>query len=167
MSKRGRPVGTAKNPVNHKHPAYACWSHMKQRCLNPRSSNWEWYGGRGIKVCDRWLGRDGFRNFYSDMGPPNGRTIDRINNDGNYCPENCRWATMQEQAKNKRGRAPEIGSLRNRAKLAGLPYVQVYLRIHRGGWSEEKALSTPIQKRGRVAGYRPSQQPGNKTQWKS
>lgn len=157
MSKRGRPVGTFKNPARHNSAVYQSWSAMKYRCSNPNSHIWKYYGGRGVTVCERWAGRDGFKNFFEDMGEPNGKTLDRINNDGNYEPGNCRWATMKEQCQNRRkgGPSPDPNSLRQRAKVAGLPYYMVYLRIKRGGWSEEMALTTPKQPRGRKFGFKP------------
>lgn len=88
---------------------YRCWQSIRDRCYNKSFANYKHYGGRGIKVCDRWL--ESFENFYEDMGdkPSKKHSIDRINNDGNYHPDNCRWATDYEQAINKRGNKKTFG----------------------------------------------------------
>jgi pentatricopeptide repeat protein len=79
---------------------YQAWHDMKRRCLNPNAPDYQNYGGRGITVCERWKT---FANFLADMGePPAGMSLDRINNDGNYEPGNCRWATTLQQVRNSR-----------------------------------------------------------------
>jgi hypothetical protein len=133
--------------------SYRKWTSMHRRCEDRAHPAFYRYGLRGISVCDRWSGHHGYENFVADMGePPPGLTLDRINNDGNYEPGNCRWATWKEQAANRKKRtasAPNPDTLYGRARLAGLPGPQVYSRVHRLGWTEARALSTPIGPRGR------------------
>jgi hypothetical protein len=79
---------------------YKSWYSMKRRCLDEKYDNYKYYGGRGIQICERWMK---FENFLADMGErPEGMTIDRINNDGNYEPSNCKWSTKEEQNRNRR-----------------------------------------------------------------
>jgi hypothetical protein len=81
-------------------PAYSCWIGMRSRCNNPRHQQFKHYGGRGIRVCERW---DSYANFLEDMGEkPRGLSLERINVDGDYEPGNCRWATQREQMRNMR-----------------------------------------------------------------
>jgi hypothetical protein len=81
-------------------PTYACWAQMLSRCTNPKATGYKNYGGRGITVWTQWWS---FENFLKDMGPkPPGMSLDRINNDGNYELENCRWTTWKQQANNRR-----------------------------------------------------------------
>lgn len=90
-------------------PTYRSWLSMIQRCTNPNTAGFDGYGGRGVSVCERWRS---FENFLADMGErPDGRSLDRINNDGDYTPGNCRWATRSEQQRNKRRTAKFIASL--------------------------------------------------------
>ena len=128
---------------------YRIWSCMLTRCYNPDRASWQDYGGRGIKVCDRW--RESFENFYADMGePPTPRhTLDRYpDNGGDYSPDNCRWATMSQQARNRRstrmieyqGRTMAISDW---ADEYGIKLACLTGRLN-NGWDIEKALTTPV-----------------------
>lgn len=136
--------------INHglsQTPTYRTWANMKSRCSNKKSSQYEWYGKRGIKVCKRWYK---FLNFYEDMGDrPNNKTIDRINNDGDYKPSNCRWANLKEQNLNRRSNVyltykNKTQTISEWAKECGINRKCLQLRISRYNWSIKKALTTKI-----------------------
>lgn len=128
-------------------PEYAVWLEMKRRCTKPTHPRYPDYGGRGIQVCDRWL--DSFQNFWDDMGPrPPWMSIERRNNDGDYTPENCVWATRKEQNRNRRSNRKVTFRGRDMllveaAEMAGLPYRRIVERLSEG-WTECRALTTPI-----------------------
>lgn len=124
-------------------PEYVAWQSMKSRCGNPQAQNYRHYGGRGIEVCQRW--QESFEAFLADMGerPSPKHSLDRIDNDGNYEPGNCRWATQKTQLTNRRtGRPARFPGLSERIRRAGLTNNVVYARLRRG-WDLERALSTP------------------------
>jgi hypothetical protein len=123
---------------------------MKQRCSNKKNKRFNRYGGRGITVCARW--RTSFEAFLADMGPrPLGLTIDRVNNDGDYEPGNCRWATPREQTWNfSRNRLLTFNGeslpIAQWAHRLGFKRSAIGARLQRG-WSVERALSTPLLSR--------------------
>ena len=127
---------------------------MKQRCNNPNYSQYANYGGRGIKVCTRW---DKFENFLRDMGVrPEGTTLERINNNGDYKPSNCKWASKKEQQRNRRTNRMltykgVTKCLSAWANDLGLKQHSLSMRIDVYKWPVAKALSTPAMERGRRA----------------
>lgn len=135
---------------------HSIWFNMKNRCYNPNTDEYSNYGGRGIKVCDEWLGEHGAENFikwafengYDENADFGKCTIDRINVNQDYCPENCRWATMKEQANNKRNNRyitynGETKTLKEWCEYYNLNYDTVKRRIY-SGWSVEEAFFKPI-----------------------
>lgn len=123
-------------------PEYKVWKSMKYRCSNPNLNNYKDYGGRGIKVCDRWLS---FTNFIEDMGrrPSNKHSIERVNNDGNYEPSNCEWATTDKQSANKRQTLlthfDKTQTVPQWANELGIDRRKIYWRLKKG-WTTERAL---------------------------
>lgn len=136
-------------------PEYVAWNAMRQRCNNPKAENYQWYGGRGIRVSERWSGRHGFANFLADMGrrPSERHTLDRKDPDGNYEPGNCRWATMKEQSNNRRVRRDAIlltldGVTRPVAEWARLYRLKSETLVRRlqRGLKPRQALEAPLRR---------------------
>lgn len=132
-----------------KHPLYGAWRQMRMRCSNPSHHKFSAYGGRGIKVCERW---QTFWNFVEDVGDrPVGCTLDRIDNDGDYEPGNVRWATPSMQNRNSRRSRllthdGETRTMAEWAEVLGMSYDVLNHRINASGWSVERALTTPVRR---------------------
>lgn len=133
---------------NHSHglsktKTYGSWSTMKSRCTNPNFPKYESYGARGIKICDKWMT---FEGFLEDMGErPLGMTIDRLDVNGDYCKENCRWATNSQQARNKTNTRYITAFGRTQCLMdwsdeTGLDHRTIGTRLSRG-WTTEEALT--------------------------
>lgn len=130
---------------------FLIWENMRRRCADPRNKRFSDYGGRGIAVCARW---QSFDNFYADMGDrPSGTTLDRKNNDGDYEPGNCRWATVHQQQGNKRttiyleygGRCMGLAAW---ARTTKIRRATLYARVRRG-WPAALALNMPMTPHGK------------------
>lgn len=132
---------------------YGIWCDMKARCYDTAHKSHQRYGGRGITVCDEW--KDDVQAFYSwavANGYCDGLTIDRVDNEGDYCPENCRWATVKDQANNRRTNINitykgETKNMKQWAIDVGIPYSVVWQRMQKLGWSAERALTEPVKER--------------------
>lgn len=132
-----------------KTPEYRAWSSMRTRCNNKNYVQFHCYGGRGITVCERW---ERFEAFLADMGPrPSGHTLDRIDVNGHYAPENCRWATPRQQAANRRDTVPIVINGVSKiacewADVSGISANIICCRIYRG-WPAERAVFWPYGQR--------------------
>lgn len=142
------------NRIKHGHSngriksrTYKSWEAMMQRCTNQNASDYHRYGGRGIQICEQW---GSFENFLADMGVrPEGKTLDRIDNLGNYDPDNCKWSTAQEQQQNKRncptieyqGKRVTVASL---ATSTGVPIKVLKWRLE-NQWDLDTALKSPVR----------------------
>lgn len=133
---------------------YTIYIQMKQRCYNPNRREYKNYGGRGIAVCEEWLsGFEVFRDWAMNNGYQNNLTLDRIDNNKDYEPGNCRWVSMKVQSNNKRGNIMvqyngEEMTLSECADRCGVDYHTLYVRTRQLGWGLEKAIAKPLQKRG-------------------
>jgi hypothetical protein len=153
LSEKRTKHGLLKNKSNKLDKAtYSCYSSMKQRCLNKKSEGYENYGGRGIKVCHEWM--ESFEKFYKDMGqrPSFKHSIDRIDNDGDYTPYNCKWALQEEQMQHTRKTVhvtfgEVTKSLAYWCRVFGIGYKTVDCRIKRGMFKTyQEALTYPVYK---------------------
>jgi len=149
----------SRHPPPYRHAlTYGSWRGMLWRCHDPRGKNWRLYGSRGVEVCERWTGRGGFENFFSDMGPrPSAQhSIDRLDNNKGYEPGNCRWATRIEQRRNQRKSLfleidGERVSLAEFCEKTGRDYSVVAGRL-KIGWSQEDAISRPVRQKAKSTG---------------
>lgn len=129
---------------------YYIYGNMKKRTMNPNDSRYEDYGGRGIKICEEWLGNNGFINFYKwslENGYQDGLSIDRVDVNGNYEPSNCRWITMEEQARNKRNTVyltinGQTKPLREWAEISGVGAKTIWYRYNNGIKGENLIVNT-------------------------
>lgn len=129
-------------------PEHNTWCEIHRRCYDPKRDSYKTHGARGIKVCARWAD---FENFFADMGerPSRDHSIDRIDNDGNYEPSNCKWSTNSEQNLNKRtnlivtafGRTAPLGAFINAQAGKSSSYKKAWKRISKYGWTAERALA--------------------------
>lgn len=131
---------------------YMIWRNMNKRCHDPNNKSFRDYGERGIEVCPQW--RNSFKSFLADMGlrPSKDLTLERIDNNGNYCPENCRWATRLEQNNNSSNCAfvtymQESMSIAELSRRCGIPFGTLWKRIQVLNWPIDLAADMPIRKR--------------------
>lgn len=148
--------GHSAQPERSGTPEYNSWRAMRRRCTTPSAKGYELYGGRGISVCPQW---DSFEQFLADMGArPPGKTLERVDINGGYCPENCVWADAKAQAANRRT-TKHVGiswrgvtkPLADWARDLGMSHAALYRRIVVLSWGVDKAFLTPVGARSRNA----------------
>lgn len=127
---------------------YKAWKSMLYRCENPKNRAYKYYGQRGIRVCEEWHDFLSFKKWVDETKPDGEYTIDRIDNNSDYSPTNCRWASCVEQANNRRSNIMleyngEVHDLTEWSKLLGFDYKRVHNRMYKLGWTFEKAIITP------------------------
>jgi hypothetical protein len=132
-------------------PLYRVWNSMKQRCENPKTERYERYGGRGIKVCEEWLDFNCFFEWSMDNGYAEGLTLDRIENNSDYEPSNCRWTTVVKQMNNRSTNHfltydNKTMTIADWGRETGINPAAINKRLRRG-WAIEKALTKPLQER--------------------
>ena len=143
VSKNFKTHGLSRSPI------YTTWKLMMQRCYNVNNKNYKDYGQRGITVCQEW---HSFDNFFNDMGSrPKKFTIERINNNGNYEPSNCKWVSRLEQACNRRNSnlltfRGQTFCISQWARITGISQKTIWKRVYSYEWPVEKALTTPVRK---------------------
>lgn len=132
---------------------YSCYRDMLNRCFREKTSCFENYGGRGITVCDEWRNSfEAFQKWALSNGYSDELTLDRVDPDGNYCPENCRWATDEEQGNNKRNNRlltynGKTQSLSQWARENGIKTTTLFMRLYKYGWTVEDALTAKVKTR--------------------
>jgi len=149
LSERHAARSAAQKKFVDARPGYSSWYDMRQRCLNPNRPKYKSYGGRGITIDPRWLGRGGYKRFLEDMGPrPEGTTLDRKDNDGPYTKDNCRWATPTQQSSNRRN--SRLVTINGKTETVawwaaknGIGHSLAWRRIYELGWDPIRAVTLP------------------------
>lgn len=135
----------------HRHPVYNSWVNMRARCNSPKNPDYKYYGGRGIKHCKRW---NDFKFFYKDMGePPKGYTLDRIDNDKDYKPSNCKWSSRKQQSNNRsynrfityKGKKQSVGKWADEIDI-DISTKNLHKRVFIRGWEIERAFNQPLKR---------------------
>lgn len=134
---------------------YVIWINMKGRCFNQSRPDYKYYGGRGITVCEEWHKPENFAKWANESGYKKGLWLDRIDTNGNYCPENCKWSTPQEQANNRRNNnvltyCGESHTLAEWARILGVKKSLIKTRVWYG-WSPERVIEQEVERHERKA----------------